>query len=200
MQNEGDKVLELLKKLNTPLALPIILGIIGVLFIVLPISILEIVFVIVGIGLLIFSVAKLAINAKEKQSGVFHTIKIVRDALLISLGFAMVFWRSALLSMLCRIVGGIISAFSGYKIYGLTRHNEKRDTRWGFTLAFTIVLMVVGISLFSYPIFPDIMIGIALVILSVRLILDAKKKDGKENDNADDGVYYTDDFVDKSDK
>ena len=112
----------------------------------------------------------------------------------------MVFWRSALLSMLCRIVGGILTAFSGYKIHTITKNNENRDTRWGFNLAFTIVLMVVGISLFSYPIFPDIMIGIALVILSVRLILDAKKKDKTENGAADDGVYYTDDFVDKSDK
>lgn len=199
MQNSYEKITNILKKLNTPLAYAIILAIAGAILIIFPESVLSIFFIIAGAIVLAFSVSRLAIDAGENKAGLGYVFKIVTDSLFVALGLALIFWRTALLSMLCRTIGIAMTFWSIYKLYRLSKVEDRSKNRWALKLAATIILLVVGIALLAYPIYPDIMVGIALIVIAARLLIDTKRKSDTNADNAEDGVYYTDDFVDKSD-
>lgn len=200
MQNFKKKILGFLEKLNTPLAYAILLGVAGLLLIILPKEILSIFFIAAGVFVLAFAVSRLLVDTADKSQGFGYVFRIISDSLLIALGLALIFLRTTLLAMLARLIGAVMIAWAIYRIYLLSKV-ESREKKWGLRLASSIVLLVSGVALFAYPVYPDIMIGIALIILSFMFFTKIKKFEGMTDEQGNtDGVYYTDDFVDKSDK
>ena len=201
MHNLKQKLSDLLKKLNTPLTLSVIFAVVGLLFIFLPLAVLEIFFIILGAIILILGSVELGLELKREKRGLHHTLGIVKSVLLMVLGGSMIFFRGGILVMLCRAVGGVMLGFGIFMIVKLARASGNRDTKWGLSLAGAITLTAIGGALLSYPIYPGIMLGIAFLVLAVKFVLDSRKNKGGGGSATDgeDGVYYTDDFVDKSD-
>ena len=200
MQNFKKKLLEILKKLNTPLAYAILLAIAGLLLIILPEEVLEVFFIVAGILVSAFAVSRLVVDSADKNHSFGYTLRIIFDAALIALGFSLIFLRTALVAMLARSLGFVMAGWAIYRIYLLSKV-DSRGQGWGLRLASAIVFLVCGIALLAYPIYPNIMVGVALILISAMFFTKIKKFEIKDDEvPGKDGVYYTDDFVDKSDK
>lgn len=200
MQNFKEKLLGFLKKLNTPLAYALLLAVAGLLLVILPEEVLSIFFVAAGFVVSAFAVSRLVVDSADRSRSFGYTLRIILDAALIALGFSLIFLRTALVAMLARALGFVMSAWAIYRIYLLSKI-DSRGKSWGLKLASAIVFLVSGIALLAYPVYPNIMVGVALILIAAMFFTKIKGFEPKEEEpKGEDGVYYTDDFVDKSDK
>ena len=200
MQNLKEKLLGFFKKLNTPLTYSILLALAGLLLIFLPDDVLSIFFIAAGIVVCAFAISRLVVDTTDRGHTFGYTLRIIFDAALIALGFSLIVLRTALIAMLARSLGFVMAGLAIYRIYRLSKI-DARGQGWGLRLASSIVFLVCGIALLAYPIYPNIMVGIALILIAAMFFTKIKKFEVNDGEfQTKDGVYYTEDFVDKSDR
>lgn len=200
MQNLREKIANILRKLNTPLAYAIVSAVSGAALILLPAAALTILFAIIGAALLIFGAIGLTLECVERNGGIFHTLAIIKYALIIMAGGSMIFRGVYLLIPFSRILGAGLLLFTIVHLRSLY-YNRGNGFIYYADTALTALLAVAGALLILTPHSHSIFAGAALLLLSIKLFFDiwrTRRKRSADKDNGTDGVYYVDDFVDKS--
>ena len=191
------KLFEFLRKLNTPLAYAIALIIIGALFILLPSAVLDILILLFGVLLILFSLIRITIYVSDKRGGVI-SFELLTDILLGICGVALTSMQSGVTHLICRVLGLIISLYALAKLLRHSKTVQIRDRRFWLTAAVYIALVVVGLWLGFFPLWPKVMAGIAALILAGKFIHDYIETKRDAHGKMENGVFYTDDFEDKT--
>lgn len=196
MQN----VLKFLKKLDTPLTYAIASLVAGLAFLLLPTLVLDILLVATGACVTLLAILHLAIDLAERGARPFLMLEVIRDIMFAVVGVSLCVLRSDISDTVCRLLGGIITLYTLFRLYKLSGVTE-HERAWWAELIITIVIAVFGAWLMLFPVYSQIMTGVALLIVGAKFFIEAwkrkapKKPKGGTDDNGD---YYTDDFVDKT--
>lgn len=203
MHNFLLKVLNFLKKLNTPLTYAITSALFGVALLCLPSGALSVLFILCGTILTFFGVVGLVVVANDSDRSIFRRIGIVKYGLLTAVGVSLAITRTYISPPLCHALGLGIAVWSAVHIYILYHTREPRDVKYYIDTILTSALAIFGVLLLITPTYLYILTGVALLLLSAKLIFDmciARANTNKGTEAKDDGIYYVDDFVDKSDE
>ena len=197
MQKLREKLTNILRKLNTPLAYAITSAIAGLLLILLPQTALAILLAIIGVIFLAFGVLGIIAESSEEYIGIFRTIALIKYTLIVIAGACMVFRGQYLLIPFCRILGAGILLYTIVHLRALYFLRGKEATFYIDTIL-SVILTIAGVLLILTPHSHAIFAGAALLLLSAKLFFDIFGKGKRGKSNASEGVYYVDDFVDKS--
>lgn len=201
MHNFLLKALNFLKKLNTPLTYAIISATFGLALLFLPDGALSVLFILCGVILAFFGTVGLWVVIRGDDRSIFQRIGIVKYGLLTAVGVSLAITRTYISPVLCHALGLGIAIWSAVRIYTLYHTKGQRDAKYYIDTILTSTLAIFGVLLFITPTNLYLFSGIALILLSAKLIFDmcmARAKASNNRKSGDDGVYYVDDFVDKS--
>ena len=110
--------------------------------------------------------------------------------------------RSGFAEAVCTLLGIYIVFCSAVHLFNSTSiPSYKRGKAWVFDVFLSILLILFGLWLIVYPLWPSVLVGVTLIAFGLELIGQAsslRKRDGKSDSEKQ--VYYTDDFEDKSDE
>lgn len=191
------KLFEFLKKLNTYPVYVTTLIIFGALFILLPSAVLDILILVLGVLVILFALVRITITVSDNKRGTV-SIKLIADILLGIAGVALTSMQSGVTHLICRVLGMIISLYALAKLFRHSKGAHTRDRKFWLTAALYIGLVVVGLWLGFFPIWPKVMAGIAALILAGKFIHDYIETKRDAHGKMENGVYYTDDFEDKT--
>lgn len=197
------KVMSFLKKYNTPLTYGIILLCFGLAFIFVPAGVLDWLVAIAGVFTVFVSGVKLAeLLDKYKAAAIpFSIPEIIKSALFLFFGITLIVLRSGFAKAICALLGLYLIAAS---VLNLIKSQAvpvpKRSASWIIDIVLSVLLIILGLWLVVYPLWPGVLVGIALTVFGAELIGQESTRRKKENKGSlEDGIYYTDDFKDKSD-
>lgn len=191
------KLFAFLKKLNTPLVYSLLLILFGALFIILPSEVLDILILIVGVALILLALVRLTITISDSRGGTL-SIDLITDILIGISGVALIAMQSSVAALVCRVLGVIIALYALVKLLRYSRAEEKRDIRFWLGASLYIALVVVGLWLGFFPLWPKVMTGIALLVLAAKFIYDEFERRRDARGRMENGAYYTNDFEDKT--
>lgn len=191
------KLFAFLKNLNTPLVYSLLLILFGALFIILPSEVLDILILIVGVALILLALVRLTITISDSRGGTL-SIDLITDILIGISGVALIAMQSSVAALVCRVLGVIIALYALVKLLRYSRAEEKRDIRFWLGASLYIALVVLGIWLGFFPLWPKVMTGIALLVLAAKFIYDEFERRRDARGRMENGAYYTDDFEDKT--
>ena len=198
------KLLTFLKKYDTPLSYGVVFLLFGAAFIFVPDMVLDWLVAIAGAFTVFVSAIKLAVLLDEhkRESRPFFPVEIIKAALLLFFGIMLLVLRSGFAEAICAVLGVYIVLCSGIHLFNASSAPvSKRGKAWMFDIVLTVLLLLFGLWLTVYPLWPGVLVGITLIIFGIELIAQESGKRKKEDkDSHGDGVYYTDDFEDKSDE
>lgn len=191
------KLFSFLKKLNTPLVYSAFLILFGLLFIFLPKGVLDILILIVGVLMILLALVRLTITVSDNRRGTV-SIELLSDILIGILGIALTAMQSSVAHLICRVLGIVISIYALVKLLRHSRKVETRDKSFWLGASVYIALVIVGVWLGFFPLWPKVMTGIALLVLAGKFIYDEIEKRRDAHGKMENGTYYTEDFEDKS--
>lgn len=210
------KVRDFFKKLNNPLIHGITFVIIGLAFILLPLSILDVTVAVIGAVVFIFGLFNIIFIGREAAANpliaIFGGGALMRGIIEIVFGISLILIRSAVGETVCDVLGILIMLYSGFKLLRISIRSAYHGTHYRLELALYSILLAIGLFVLIFPLYPHATAGGALIAVGAKLIADSvtairDKKDGKSASTTverggklNTGDYYTDDFVDKSDK
>ncbi len=191
------KLFSFLKKLNTPLVYSAFLILFGLLFIFLPKGVLDILILIVGVLMILLALVRLTVTVSDSRRGTV-SIELLSDILIGILGIALTAMQSSVAHLICRVLGIVISIYALVKLLRHSRRVEARDKSFWLGASVYIALVIVGVWLGFFPLWPKVMTGIALLVLAGKFIYDEIEKRRDARGKMENGTYYTEDFEDKS--
>ncbi len=194
------KILNMLRKLNTPLAYAIFSAVFGLALLFLPDGAVAILFMVCGVILALFGTMGIIVTASDKDT-VFRTIGIIKHALLIAIGISLYLTRTYISPPLCHAIGLGIAVWSLVQIYSIHHKSGTRDAFYYIDVVISSILAILGVLLLITPTYLHILAGITLLLLSIKLafnIYQKRREKGNHRQDGENGVYYINDFVDKS--
>ena len=193
-------ILEKLKKFDTPLVWGIAAAIFGVCFIALPPSVLDIILIITGILVIALAVLRLIVLLSRPSRSLPFIISTAINAIILLFGISLVGSKSGYAYSICTTLGAYLTVLSLFRL--VTAHRIAPDSRnkiwWRNTVA-SIIMMVMGLWLVVYPLWPKILAGVALLLLSAEFLLRAKGHGSSGIADAARDVFEGS-FVDRSDE
>ena len=198
------KFLSFLKKHDTPLTYGVIFLVFGAAFIFVPEPVLDWLIAIAGAFVIFVSAVKLGVLLDEhkKETHPFFAAEVIKDALLLFFGIMLIVLRSGFAEAICAVLGVYILLTSAIHLYNASNAPlSRRGKSWVFDIVLSVLLILFGLWLIVYPLWPRVLVGITLIIFGAELVGQAStlKKEEKK-DRLEDGIYYTDDFTDRSDE
>ncbi len=202
MQNFRYNVLKILQKLNTPLAYAIISAVFGLALLLLPRAALVILFAALGGVFVALGIVGIVAAAADEHTGIFQRLNIIKYALLTVAGASLIFRGAYLFIPFSRVLGGGVLLWSGVHLRNIYHTKDKGGISFYIDTILTAFLTVMGAILLLTPHLHYIFAGATLLLLSVKLFFDLYRrgKPAKEKRPDESGVYYVDEFVDKSDE
>lgn len=190
------RLFEFLKKLNTPLVYSALLILFGALFIFLPSEVLDILILTLGVLMILLALVRLTVTVSNSRGGTL-SVELITDILIGIGGIALTAMQSSVAHLICRVLGVAIAI---YALVKLIRHSKprQRDKRFWLGASVYIALVTAGLWLGFFPLWPQIMTGIALLVLAGKFIYDEVEKRRDARGKMENGTYYTDDFEDKT--
>ena len=168
-------ILEKLKKFDTPLVWGIASAVFGVCFILLPEKVLDILLLITGIHVIALAVLRLISLLTRPSRTVSFIISVVINAIVLLFGITLATARSGYAYSICTTLGAYLGVLSLFRL--VTAHRvapSERDKNWWINTAISITMLVMGLWLVIYPVWPKILAGVALLVLSAEFLLRAK--------------------------
>ncbi len=193
------KILDFLKKYDTPLTFGVILLAFGISFIFTPDKILDWLVLLGGTFIIVISLLKITVLVESHDRSVMFVLAVLKECLYIVFGIMLIILKSGFASAVCSVLGIYITVSSILHLLKVASLPKSlRSVSWTADLLLTIALIVLGLWLTFFPLWPKILVGVAMIALGIELI--GRTPLDKKSDESESGVYYTDDFVDKSDK
>ena len=207
---------EFFKKLNNPITYGIAFVVIGLAFILLPDMILDITITVIGALIFIFGLLNIIFIGREATAHPIVAIlgggTILIGIMQIIFGVSLMIVRSAVGGTVCDVLGVLIMLYAGFKLFKISLKSAYHGRNYRIELTLYSLLLAIGLFVLIFPLYPHITAGGALIAVGAKLLADAiatkYDKNGKseapgsaENrEKLNTGDYYTNDFVDKSDK
>lgn len=186
------KIVNFLHKLNTPLFYAILSAVFGLAFLLLPVAVLDVLLVIVGITVTLAALVLLSdIDSSVRDTSYY--LSLVKGVAILIFGIVTAIARSALSRMLASSLGLYILIKALPTLVRLIVTTEPRGARWWKDIIICAVEVLLGLWMTVYPIYPKILTGIILIVLSIDTFISLKSG----SSDSDDG-YYEADFEDKS--
>lgn len=197
------KILDTLKKFNTPLYYGIVCAVFGFAFIVFPYlwkPALDILLIIAGAFSIFVGILNVSLLDTPDRSPAYYLL-VGKTLCLIGFGIFLITSRSSLAWMLC----------IGYGVYILCRAipllvkcvmlPKTDEPIWWVKIILSIIEILLGLWLVIYPAWPFILAGAALLLTAVELFVRLNKKDKASTaPRMRFGTIFDPDFEDKSDK
>ena len=109
--------------------------------------------------------------------------------------------RSGFAEAICAALGLYIVITSALRLYRASGViPSRRNKSWLADVILSVLLIIFGLWLMIYPLWPGVMVGTTLTVFGIELIGQASTSNTKRKEETDDGIYYVDDFKDKSDE
>lgn len=191
------RLFEFLKKLNTPLVYSALLILFGALFIFLPSEVLDILILTLGVLMILLALVRLTVTVSNSRGGTL-SVELITDILIGIGGIALTAMQSSVAHLICRVLGVAIAIYALVKLIRHSKPEQKRDKRFWLGASVYIALVTAGLWLGFFPLWPQIMTGIALLVLAGKFIYDEVEKRRDARGKTENGTYYTDDFEDKT--
>ena len=194
------KIIDALKRIDTPLLWGIVCAVFGLAFILVPSSVLDWVLLAVGIPLLLMGVIRLidSISA-PRYSMVVYVISIVQSAFIVLLGLSLITSRTGVAVSVCSCLGAYIGFSSVLTIIRCTRASaDRRDKVWYTEMTFAIILATFAFWISFFPTWPKQLAGVALLLVSAEFFLHVARPGRRSiSDSARD--VFEGSFTDRSD-
>lgn len=204
MQKFLRKILEILRKLNTPLTYTILSAALGLSLLFLPPPAAAILFSILGGVLALFGAAGLILTLSDNTGGLIRTLSTIKYLVFIAIGASLILGGAYISPSLTHALGLGLSAWMAAHIFALHHRLGQRGIIYYVDVVLSSILAVFGVLLLITPSHLYTLTGITLLFLSVKLGLgiytERASKEKAEQEDEQDGVYYIDNFVDKSDE
>ena len=174
MEIQMEAFLEKLKKFDTPLAWGIAAAVYGICFIALPSHVLDIILLITGILVIALAVARLIVLLARPSRRFSFIAALVINALVLLFGISLTNGGSEYSGSICATLGTYLALLSLFRLVTAYRiPAEGRSKIWWRNTIMAVVMLVVGLWLVVYPVWPKILAGVALLTLSVEFIIRA---------------------------
>ena len=207
---------EFFKKINNPTTYGASFVIIGLAFILLPDMILDITITVIGALVFLFGLLNIIFIGREATANPIIAIlgggTILKGIIQIVFGVSLMIVRSAVGETVCDVLGVLIMLYAGFKLLKISLKYAYHGRNYRLELTLYSLLLAVGLFVLIFPLYPHITAGGALIAVGAKLLADAIStkydKSGKSenpestapHEKLNTGDYYTNDFVDKSDK
>ena len=211
------KLRKIIDSLTSTIVYASALAVIGIAFIILRGTPLDVVIIAVGsyfalAGILGIIAALLGADHSPITS-LFGYGAIFKSSLTLFFGISMIAVRSAAPGILCNFLGGILTAYSLFKLARPSHRLAPRTREWYIESVIYSVLSVFGLFVMLIPVWPYTLAGISMLLLGGKWLYDEIRKRIKAGKSAENstrvspsrqkrgksgGDIYTNDFVDKS--
>ena len=196
-----EKLLESIRKFDTPLLWGIASLLFGILFILLPSSVLDIILLITGILVIILSLLRLISLLATPKRTVPFVISVVLNALIFFFGISLSMARSDYAHSICTTLGVYLSVLSFFRLVTSYRTPaEARGRSWWVDTVIACLMLAVGLWLVIYPVWPKILAGVALIVLSAEFFIRTAKRSASSGIAEAARDVFEGSFVDRSDE
>ncbi len=193
------KIIEFLKRINTPLALSIVLIIFGLSFVLLPEGVLDIAVAVIGAILLTFGIVLFATSGGSDGAVSRPSRRDTALSVAIAIGgLALITMQSGVSVVICRVLGTVMLIYSALNLYKFNKTHPERDGAFWWETITSSIIILLGAWLGFFPSFPRLMSGIALIAVGIKMLIGALRPPKRGSSDGAKGDYYTDDFEDKS--
>ena len=193
-------ILEKLKKFDTPLVWGIAAAVFGVCFILLPEAVLDVLLLITGILVIAIAILRLISLLTRPSRSISFIISTVINVIVLLFGISLATSRSGYAYSICTTLGAYLALLSLFRL--VTAHRipaSGRDRTWWRGTVISALMLVLGLWLLIYPLWPKILAGVALLLLSAEFLLRAKGRGSSGIADAARDVFEGS-FVDRSDE
>lgn len=193
------KILDWLKKFNTPLYYGVACLVFGGAFIILPFIapvLLDILLVVAGICSIALGVLSI-VELETSDRSLSYYLNLIRTLLLIGFGLFLIIVRSSLAESICLGFGIYVLVRSIPMLVRLVTLPSTTDKSWWLRLILSILEILLGLWLVFYPAWPHILAGAMLVILSIDFFIKHHKGGGWKKPTKDSTIFDPH-FEDKS--
>lgn len=194
------KMLEWVRKFNTPLYYGIICAVFGIAFIALPLTspvALDILIIVAGVAAIVIGVLMVA-ELDTPDRGLSYYLAVAKTIGFIALGVFLITARSALATHFCFVFGVYMILRALPSFIKSILFPATTTVAWWVRLVLLIFEITLGAWLIFYPRWPHILSGIMLLLIAVDLLVKHYKKDRPASTTTRDGTLYDLDFEDKS--
>ena len=192
------KALDWLRKFNTPLCYAIICLVFGVAFIALPFFAplaLDILLIIAGVCSIAVGIVTI-VDLETTDRSMSYYLNVVKTLVFIGAGIFIIIARSGLATSICLWFGIYILVRAIPMLVKLVTSPLSKDREWWVRLVLSIVEILLGCWLIFYPVWPHILAGAMLVIISIELFIKHRKGGWKKPTG--DSTLFDLHFEDKS--
>ena len=193
------KFLDSLRKFNTPLCYAIICLVFGLAFIVLPYFAplaLDILLIVAGACSIAVGILTV-VDLETADRSLSYYLNVIRTLVFIGAGIFIIIVRSSLAASICLWFGIYILVRSIPTLVKLVTAPSTGDREWWVRLILSIVEILLGCWLIFYPIWPHVLAGAMLVILSIDFFIKHHKGGGWKKPTKDSTIFDPH-FEDKS--
>lgn len=173
------KILEWLKKFNTPLYYGILCAVFGLAFIILPYTpikvALDILLVVAGVASIFVGILTVT-ELEGAERGARYYVGVAKTIGLIAFGIFLIVSRSALAYNICLVFGVYILFRSIPTLVRSVMAPSTASKEWWIKLILSILEILLGLWLIIYPVWPATLAGAMLILLSVDLFAREHKR------------------------
>lgn len=194
------KILNFFEKLNRPETYGVLCILFGVAFLFLPAAALDVLLLVAGLSVTAAGIVRLSVVFSDRDGSVFFGVKIIREAILIFLGVSVAIIRTGLTRTVVSGLGIYVAVWSVLRLISVVSvPRVAKDREWWCATILSVILIVLGLWMAIYPIYTNILTGVALIVKGIELITKGKR--GKKGGGSNDGSstdYISTDFRDIS--